>query len=50
MSIDVYMYNNVQYILFLLKFQDKQQFTFMSLVTVWPVYDRVSYLLNRPED
>lgn len=50
MSIDVYMYNNVQYILFLLKFQDKQQFTLMSLVTIWPVYGRVSYLLNRPED
>lgn len=50
MSIDVYMYNNVQYILFLLKFQDKQQFTLMGLVTIWPVYGRVSYLLNRPED
>lgn len=50
MSIDVYMYNNVQYILFLLKFQDKQQFTLMSLVTIWLVYGRVSYLLNRPED
>lgn len=50
MSIDVYMHNNVQYILFLLKFQDKQQFTLMSLVTIWPVYGRVSYLLNRPED